>query len=158
MSAAWVDIARRYIGVREIKGPKHAAVILVWLAKLGAWWRDDETPWCGTFVAQVLTEAGVVPVKAWYRAMAWADWGSALHRPLYGCVVVFSRVGGGHVGIVVGQDPAGNLQVLGGNQGDAVSIATFKRDRVVAYRWPTGVPLTDGLPTLASVAASTSEA
>lgn len=158
MSAAWVDIARRYIGVREIKGPKHAAVILVWLAKLGAWWRDDETPWCGTFVAQVLTEAGVVPVKAWYRAMAWADWGLSLHRPLYGCIVVFSRAGGGHVGIVVGQDASGNLQVLGGNQGDAVSIATFKRDRVVAYRWPAGAPLTDGLPVLASVAVSTSEA
>lgn len=156
--ANWVAIARTFIGLREIKGPKHSPAIQKWLARLNAWWRDDETPWCGTFCAEVMSQAGIEPPKAWYRALAWADWGSALHRPLYGCIVVFSRAGGGHVGIVVGQDAVGNLQVLGGNQGDAVSIATFKRDRVVAYRWPTGAPLSDGLPELAAVAASTSEA
>ncbi len=55
-----------------------------------------------------------------------------------GCVVVFERAGGGHVGLVVGETAGGRLLVLGGNQGDAVSVAAFQRERVVAYRWPPG--------------------
>lgn len=31
--------------------------------------------------------------------------------------------------------------VLGGNQGDVVSIKPFGRDRILGYRWPAGVPL-----------------
>lgn len=61
-------------------------------------------------------------------------------RPAYGCVVVFSREGGGHVGFVVGRDKNGNLMVLGGNQGDAVSIRPFPVSRVTCYRWPSAYP------------------
>ena len=57
-------------------------------------------------------------------------------KPAYGCIVVFERQGGGHVGFVVGQDKQGNLMVLGGNQGDAVNIKPFAKSRVIAYLWP----------------------
>ena len=57
-----------------------------------------------------------------------------LQAPTVGCVVVFEREGGGHVGLVVGADTKGRLLVLGGNQGDAVSIAPFDRSRVDMMR------------------------
>lgn len=133
---AWLQVARRYVGLREVPGKTTAPTISRWLRQLGAWWGDDETPWCGTFVAAVLEEAGYPKVKNWYRARSWLDWGSPIDRPALGCVAVFARTGGGHVGFVVGKDERGNLMVLGGNQGNAVTIAPFDHARVLGYRYP----------------------
>ncbi|MGL6245657.1 TIGR02594 family protein [Pseudomonas sp.] len=149
----WLTLARSFLGTAEIPGPRHNATILGWLERLKAWWRDDETPWCGVFVAHCLREAGHEIPKLWMRARAWADWGISLEWPVVGCIVVFSRAGGGHVGFVVGRDNAGNLMVLGGNQGDRVSIAPFSPGRVIAYRWPADdapPDITRPLPRLAS--------
>lgn len=137
---SWIAAARKHIGVREVPGPKNSTVIAGWLTKLKAWWSDDETPWCGTFAATCLTEAGLTPPKDWYRATAWLALPVSLPRPAYGCIVVFTRQGGGHVGFVVGKDKAGNLMVLGGNQGDAVNIRPFALSRVAGYRWPSAYP------------------
>ncbi len=142
---AWIDIAREYIGLEEIPGPRTNATIRGWLERLKAWWRDDETPWCGAFVAYCLDVAGFDIPKYWMRAREWATWGTELSSPVPGCIVVFSRQGGGHVGFVVGRDAAGNLIVLGGNQGNRVSLATFTRNRVLAYRWPGATPPTGQL-------------
>lgn len=132
----WVAEARRHIGLAEIPGKQHNPKIINWLNTLNAWWRDDETPWCGTFVAHCCRVAGRGLPQHWYRAKAWADAGTRLQHPAYGCIVVFDRKGGGHVGFVVGQDSQGNLMVLGGNQGNKVSIAKFPRSRATAYVWP----------------------
>jgi uncharacterized protein (TIGR02594 family) len=137
----WLAEAERHIGLKEIPGTQHSSTISGWLSQLGAWWRDDETPWCGVFVARCFKFAGIAIPQHWYRARAWADWGYKLDAPVYGCVVVFGRDGGGHVGFCVGYDSLGRLMILGGNQGNAVSIAPFDRSRVIAYRWPPGTPL-----------------
>lgn len=136
----WLAAARRDIGLRETAGAGTSARIAAWLKNLRAWWADDETPWCGTACAAWMREAGVNPPASWFRARAWADWGEPCTGPLLGSVVVFARTGGGHVGIVAGTDTAGRVLVLGGNQGDAVCIAPFDQARVLAYRWPPGVP------------------
>ena len=134
----WLVSARNDIGLREIPGAPTAPRIQRWLVDLRAWWRDDETPWCGVAVAAWMRSASVALPRFWMRARAWADWGQPLDRPAHGCVVVFARQGGGHVGLVVGEDAAGNLLVLGGNQGNAVNVRAFPRARVLAYRWPPG--------------------
>jgi hypothetical protein len=64
-------------------------------------------------------------------------------------VLVFQRPGGGHVGFYVGED-ATAYHVLGGNQGDAVTIARIAKARCVARRWPLGVKLTGKPVQLAS--------
>lgn len=137
----WVEAAKKDIGLTEIKGQQTAPRIAQWLASLGAWWANDETPWCGTAMAAWMTACSIAPPKAWYRAKAWIDWGAALSGPTQGCVVVFTRTGGGHVGLLVGETTAGSLLVLGGNQGDSVRVSAFSRDRVAAYRWPPGEPM-----------------
>lgn len=156
---AWLAEARRNIGVREIKGSNHEPKIL-------AWWKairrggikDDETPWCAAFVGGCLEAAGLTSSR-FESATSYETWGQYLSGPAYGCVVTFTRAGGGHVGFVVGESAAGDLMVLGGNQGDAVNIRAFSRARATAYRWPNGVPLpsTSVLPVL-TAERSTSEA
>lgn len=138
---AWIKSARSKIGIREVKGSGNNPLIVGWLKNLKSAWLDDLTPWCGTFVAQCLKESGLNYPSTWYRAKDYLQMSVKLDKPAYGCIVVFGRVGGGHVGFVVGQDKHGNLMVLGGNQGDAVNIKPFSKDRVLGYRWPGIYPL-----------------
>jgi uncharacterized protein (TIGR02594 family) len=135
----WLAEARRHMGMKEIPGAAHNATILGWVKKLGGWFTDDETPWCGTFVAHCVLTAGISDLpKHWYRARDWWGWGqNAL--PRVGAIAVFGRQGGGHVGFVVGES-AHYLYVLGGNQSNMVNIAPIAKDRLLALRWPPGVP------------------
>lgn len=137
----WVTVARGLIGLREIEGPANAPLIAKGWARLGApWFNDDETPWCGLFVAHCLEAAGLpYPGKGMFaRAKAWLDWGK-VSPPVHGAVAVFGRAGGGHVGFLVGESRT-NLYVLGGNQGNMVSIAPVARSRALGFRWPASLP------------------
>ena len=142
----WVAAGRGRIGTHEIKGAKHNPLIVaMWELAFSAtgqktWIKDDETAWCGGFAAYCLAKDNNQDLikhipKDFYRAKSWANVGTSLNKPAYGSIVVFSRSGGGHVGIVVGKDKQGNIMVLGGNQSDAVNIKPFSKDRVIAYRW-----------------------
>lgn len=100
----WVREARAYIGVREIPGKQHNPTILGWakglgVKALGIAVNDDETPWCGLFVAHCLKSCGLPTAPIAVRAKAWANYGSALNSPRYGAIAVFGRQGGGHVGL-----------------------------------------------------------
>lgn len=133
---AWIEEARKYIGLREIRGPRHNKTILNWLKNLNAWWAEDETPWCGVFTAACLqTKHRGIP-KLWMRAKAYLDYGTVLSKPAYGSLAIMSRKGGGHVFFVIGRTRDGRIVGLGGNQGDMVSIATFPANRIEGYRWP----------------------
>lgn len=167
---AWIVEAKKHVGLREVKGDKHNPTILTLTVKAFAatgkksWINDDETPWCGSFVGGVFAEAGLgskIP-KEFYRAKEWEKVGTKLDRPAYGCVVTFTREGGGHVGIVVGKTKTGMLKVLGGNQSNAVNIADFDPKRVTSYRWISSgsVPHEHryDLPVLAAGRISTNEA
>ena len=138
----WLRIAETYTGMSEIRGPKHNSKIIGWLDKLGAWWRDDETPWCGVFVAHCVQDVGLPYPKYYMRAKAWADYGVLLRRDRLapGAILVFDRAGGGHVGFYVGED-AGHYFVLGGNQGNAVNVMKLGKSRLLASRWPKGEPV-----------------
>lgn len=132
----WIKEARRYIGLSEIAGKQHNPTIVNWLISLNAWWHDDETPWCGTFVAHCCREANRGLPKHWYRARDWLNTGTHLLKPAVGAIAVFQRKGGGHVGFIVGKDRQGNLMILGGNQGNAVNIKPFARERLIGIVWP----------------------
>jgi uncharacterized protein (TIGR02594 family) len=154
----WLIEARELIGQREIPGPQHNRWIADGWKRLGAgWFTDDETPWCGLFVAHCIEAAGLPFPKLFPRAKAWADWGVPC-PPTVGAVVVFGRQGGGHVGFLVGESHA-NYYVLGGNQSNAVNIMPIAKSRKVAIRWPAqkGRPA-QGLPQMAGGVVSTNEA
>jgi uncharacterized protein (TIGR02594 family) len=155
---AWIVEAEKYIGTKEYPGAASNPVILAFwkLARLSGI-KSDMVPWCAGFACAMLESVGVRSPRS-DGARNFLTWGSALASPIPGCIVVFQRPGGYHVGFVVSQDKRGNLHVLGGNQGDAVSIAAFGRDRVVGYHWPTGQPVpSTALSVVESIAASKSE-
>ena len=72
-----------------------------------------------------------------------------------GAIAVFERQGGGHVGFVDSVNADGSLNILGGNQGDAVNIRKFGRDRLIALRWPSGVAIGSTARVAAVAAAAT---
>ena len=137
--------AKRHVGLKEIPGPRHNSTILGWLRKLRAWWSEDEMPWCGTFVAHCLQEAGLPIIKNWFRAKDWAAYGSNLRSTHVapGAILVFARQGGGHVGFYVGDD-ANFFYVLGGNQSNGVNVMKLAKARCIAIRWPAGQPVLGG--------------
>ncbi len=135
MEPCWLRVARGDLGLAELAGKNDAPFLRRWQAQLGVPWLGP-SPWCGVAVAHWLRECDVAAPRAFYRARAWLDWGHVMPVPAVGSVVVFERTGGGHVGFVVGKTPANRLAVLGGNQKDQVSIASFPRERVLGYRWP----------------------
>lgn len=157
---AWLVEARSLLGTREIVGPKHNSWIASSWARLGAkWFNDDETPWCGLFVAHCIAKAGhpIPGGGAFARAKAWLNWGKA-SQPRLGAVVVFGRNGGGHVGFLVGESKA-NYYVLGGNQSNAVTITPIDKLRALGVRWPASLPLSNvALPAMSGGTISRNEA
>jgi uncharacterized protein (TIGR02594 family) len=150
----WVDEAFRHVGLAEVPGKGHSPVILRWLKTLGAWWSEDETPWCGTFVAHCLRTANLPVPKFWMRAKAYSDHGVSCAPTAipFGAICVKSRVGGGHVFFAVAQSRNGQIIYgLGGNQGNRVSIVPFKLAEIDAIRWPISDAARLQLPIAASL-------
>lgn len=137
----WVIEARKMIGLHEVHGPDHnPEIVQMWRDIKRGGISDDETPWCAAFVGAMLERVGIRSSR-FESARSYLDWGQHLALPVSGCIVVFTRHGGGHVGFAVGRDKVGNLLILGGNQSDAVNIKAFPVARVTGYRWPAGVPV-----------------
>ncbi len=141
-----VEALKTY-GVAETLGTGDTAEILAWAREVGGWvagWYDaDATPWCGLWMAVIAKRAGkAVELKNPLAALSWIEWGDdaplderGRWRPELGDVCVFTRRGGGHVGLYVGETPDGRyLHILGGNQSDKVSITRIAVDRLVAAR------------------------
>lgn len=133
----WIIEAKKHIGLREnTSKTAHNPTILKWLKSLKAWWAEDETAWCGTFIAWCLKQAGVAYPKHWYRALDYVNYGARLYKPAYGCVAVKTRKGGGHVCFVVGRDQkTGKLVCLGGNQSNMVCYALYAESEFEEFRW-----------------------
>lgn len=131
--------ALSHYGEREISGYKHNQTILSWARfvgkKLGIVVNDDETPWCGTFMAYCAKVCGLTPPDIAVRASSWMNFGVPEQRAGLGDILVFTRKGGGHVGLYVGEDDL-CYHVLGGNQGNAVSIVRIEKIRCSAIRRP----------------------
>lgn len=127
--------ACKLIGVREIVGKDNNPVILKWADEVGLRkeYTSDEIPWCGLFIAYVckLSKIDVVAKPLWARN--WNNFGTPERVAMLGDLLVFSRASGGHVGIYIGEDKT-CYHVLGGNQGDKVSIVRIQKVRCIGIR------------------------
>lgn len=128
-------------GTTEVKGSKSNPIILNWaketLSKDDNWYSDDSIPWCGLFIGVVAHRAEWELPKEHLRALAWANFGIKVpnNDAVLGDVLVFSRKGGGHVGLYVAEDKD-NFYVLGGNQDDKVNIAKIAKNRLYSVNRP----------------------
>jgi uncharacterized protein (TIGR02594 family) len=101
------------------------------------------TAWCAAFVNSTLEQSGVAGTGK-LNARSYMNWGEAVDQPQQGDVAVFSRGDPngwqGHVGFYDGTNDDGSIRVLGGNQGDSVSIASYSADSLLGYRRAPGQP------------------
>lgn len=137
------QLAQRFVGeVRELPGTADHPFIQ-WahqLCGLGSN-QPDEVPWCSSFcnaVAWLLR----LPRSKSAAARSWLTVGVAIDireaKAGANDIVVLKRGQNpvqGHVGFFAGFDPVkGTVEVLGGNQGNAVTVASFKEVDVLSIR------------------------
>lgn len=135
MIPAWLEVAFKDIGITETAGPEATARILEMHSKTKLGAKSDEVAWCAAALSCWLEEGCVNSLKtAW--ALDYQNYGSKLHEPRLGCIVVLKRgPANGHVGLYLGTFKD-SIYVLGGNQSDAVTIQAFSKAALLSYRWP----------------------
>lgn len=146
LSVTPYSIAQRFIGLKEGPGAMNEPLVLAMLKLDAKWVEADQTAWCSAFVNFVcfLLE---LPRSRSLAARSWLNVGHSI--PLVDAmpgfdVVVLKRGTGaqpgpeviaapGHVGFYAGQS-GDAVQILGGNQNDQVSIASFPKSRILGIR------------------------
>jgi len=128
------DLAAKNIGLNE---NDQKAAISEYLKNGGQNLDPATTAWCAAFVNATLAQTGGQGTGA-LNARSFMKWGQEVQDPQRGDVAVFSRGDPngwqGHVGFFEGLNEDGSIRVLGGNQGDAVSVANYPANRLLGYR------------------------
>lgn len=129
-------------GLTEVKGRGHDPTIVAMHATTSLGAQADEVAWCSSAVNWAAESAGTDGTDS-PAARSWLNWENsrdvALDEALPGDVIVFwrgSRAGWqGHVGLYAGPgDTPDTVRVLGGNQDDSVSIASYSKARILGVR------------------------
>lgn len=150
LSITAYDIARNYLGVKEFPGAqKNNSLIMAMHHSVATWPENDETPWCSAFVNWVCFQLQpFVPMSDSLMARSWLKVGNMV--PLSAAergfdIVIFQRGTGaqpgpevlnapGHVAFFSSRTKDGLVEVLGGNQGNAVTLAKYRADTVLGVR------------------------
>lgn len=142
------SLAARYLGLGELHGDLDNPHIRAWLSDCGLGPEaHDETPWCAAFVRHVAWLLGLPLPSYPARARSWLTVGQPvpLDQARQGWdIVILARSAGpwpgpetlaapGHVGWFTSAS-AGIVRLLGGNQGNRVSLAPFDAGRVLGVR------------------------
>ncbi|WP_374564145.1 TIGR02594 family protein [Ideonella sp.] len=132
--ARMLEIARAELGVAEVPGAGNNPRIEAFHASTSGGKEPDSVPWCSSFVNFCVEQAGLKGTDS-KAARSWMTWGRDADDFFPGCIVVLERGAApqGHVGFFVGTEN-GRIRLLGGNQGDRVSIASFDPQLVLARR------------------------
>lgn len=133
-----LEVAQRYIGVKEAKGLVDNPLIMAMLTLDSEWPEHDEVPWCSAFVNWVAWNLGLCRSGS-LTARSWLNVGEHVERvdakPGLD-IVVLSRGNNpksGHVGFLY--DFRGfNVGLVSGNQGDSVSLVYFDVERILDIR------------------------
>jgi uncharacterized protein (TIGR02594 family) len=138
----WMAVAFGEYGEKGIPGKESNSRITLYHSVAGGA-KTDETAWCSAFANWCMRRAGLEGTGR-ANARSWLSWGeNCLSNPVFGAVTIFSRppvAWHGHVAFFVGKQ-RGMIYVLGGNQGNSVSIKGYPAARLLGYRWPKGIPM-----------------
>lgn len=130
-------VAESELGQKEVPGKQGNPVIMAWYEDAGhPEIAHDETPNCAAAMCSWLEHSGMANPKT-LAARDFLKYGEPLSEPEENCIVVFWRNSPksweGHVALVVGWT-ATQVEVLGANQGNTVSIRKFPRSQVLGFR------------------------
>lgn len=135
----WMTIAKSHMGVAEVAGARDNPTILQFYADVDHPEIDnDETSWCAAFVGSCLKRAGMRYLPT-LLARDYTKYGPDVKKPEVGRIAVFWRGSPsswkGHVGFITKFDDE-SLWILGGNQGNEVSVEKFSRSKLLAIVEP----------------------
>jgi uncharacterized protein (TIGR02594 family) len=146
---AWLEVARRCIGIAEkpgdannpriMRAPEIIAAAYPEMKDYCACYTADSIAWCGLAVAFFVTSAGFRPVfgaddlHRFLWADAWRNWGNKVSDLKPGAIVVLQN----HVALYE-RTEGHNVILLGGNQSDQVKETPFAKSAILAIRWPAG--------------------
>lgn len=137
LGAQLLTVALRDFAVAETLGGGSSAEILAMAQGLALSYTKDEVPWCGLAIAHWTHQVGLALPEAPLASRSWLSWGAKAETPELGDVTVLWRGAPsnweGHVGLFVTRRGA-LVYLLGGNQGNAVTIVPFNVARVLGYR------------------------
>lgn len=149
MNITAYDLAQRFIGIKEVPGNQHNPQVLAMLSLDTSWAVEDEIPWCSAFVNYIAWLLRLPRSKS-LAARSWLGVGQPIPNPTSASaafdVVVLSRGptpqpgpevldAPGHVGFFASQDTIkGLIYLLGGNQGDKVSVAAYPARNILGIR------------------------
>lgn len=134
----WLEVAMEELGVCEYPGKKHNPRIVEYHRTTTLKATSDEVPWCSAFVGWCLEQVGIVGTRS-AAARSWMQWGAAHLQAQRGSIVVFRRGSNpaqGHVAFFLERVGDSLVKVLGGNQGNRVSVANYQEKDVIGYRFP----------------------
>lgn len=132
----WVKTALKEVGVKEIVGAKHNARVVKYHEYASGKYTTDEIAWCGSAMAFVMATNGYETPAYPERAKSWLSWGKS-SVPCVGALAVKSRIGGGHVTLIIGKNREGDLWCVGGNQNNEFNIQLYKKEVFLDFRVPT---------------------
>lgn len=129
--------ARRDLGLAEVPGAKSHPRIKLAIETAARWLNgdDSQTSWCGCIMGLWCLELGLGVPAAYYRAASWLNWGMKVEDSEAGLgdVVVLKRNGGNHVALL-DHIEGKRWYLLGGNQSNTTSIASYADDLVLGVR------------------------
>lgn len=135
------DLCQRFVGeVQERPGAQHAPFIQ-WCHESCGLSPDtpDEVPWCSSWLNRMAWLLRLPRSKS-ARARSWLDVGLPVHleeaQAGKNDIVILKRgpAPQGHVGVFAGRSLGGDVFILGGNQGDAVSVRSFSVNDILGVR------------------------
>ena len=136
--------------IRETKGTIHHPRIIEYHHSTTLKATEDEVSWCSSAINCCMLECGL-PGTMSALARSWLGWGEELSEFRFGAIAVFWRGEPhsvkGHVGIALAEE-SGIITLLGGNQGNAFSIAKYPKSQLLSYRWPIDFSLEKYYPTV----------
>lgn len=139
----WLTLARAELHkvTREIRGEAVNEIIAGYYETMGVPRHlvdDDHQPWCAVFASAILKRCNIAPPRRFRSARAFMLWGKPCEQqPGAICVLWRDDPKGphGHVGFFL-YEKDGRVFLLGGNQGNQVSVHGFPVERVLGYRRP----------------------
>lgn len=140
-------LAQRFIGTTEIAGAASNPQILAMLKLDESWPEGDHVPWCSAFINYIAWLLRLPRSKS-LRARSWLLVGIPISSVEYAesgfDVVILKRGSGvqpgsdvieapGHVGFFAGAE-GDKVILLGGNQGDQISLQRFSQADILGIR------------------------
>lgn len=137
------ELAKAEVGTVEWKDGSNPKVVAYFEDSGNAGVKDDATAWCAAFVGAMLKRAGQKGTGL-LTARSYLDWGVPVDRKdaRPGDIVIFKRGNSswqGHVAFFV-KDRGAVIDVLGGNQSNAVNVKGHQASQLLGIRRATTAP------------------